>query len=71
MPGLPFKLGADARDLAAGEGDVGDGVELLRGSIDAAAAKDEIVGHGGIRATNEGRVKPSPDLLEGKYGRNI
>jgi hypothetical protein len=35
----------DLRDLAGGEGDVGDAVEVLRRVDDAPALEDEIVGH--------------------------
>ena len=48
--GAAFEAWADAGDLAAGKGDVGDGIELLRGVDHPAAAQDEIVGHEGLRA---------------------
>src|SRR5262245_24295207 len=38
---------SDARDLALREGDIGDGVELLRRVDHAAAPKDEVVSHSG------------------------
>ena len=36
---------ADLRDLAGGEGDIGDPVEILRRVDDAPALEDEVVGH--------------------------
>ena len=41
-----FEALADCRHLSAGEGDVGDAVEILRGVDDATVAEDEIESHG-------------------------
>ena len=38
-------LGADRRDLASGEGHIGDAIETLRGIDDATALQDQIIGH--------------------------
>jgi hypothetical protein len=46
--GVGAQSRANARHLAIREGDVGHGVELLRGIDHAAAAQDEIVTHGRV-----------------------
>src|ERR1700722_1376830 len=43
-----FESLADCRHLSAGEGDVGDPVEILRGVNDPTVAEDEIESHGSV-----------------------
>ena len=57
--GVGAQRGPDARDLAAGESDVGHRVELLRRIDHAAAAQDEIIGH---RRILRARAARSPSV---------
>jgi hypothetical protein len=43
--GVGGKVGRYARDFAAGERDVGHGIELLRGINDTRSSQNEIIGH--------------------------
>jgi hypothetical protein len=42
---IGLQVRPDPGDLARREGDVGHGIELLRGIDHASAAQDEVVGH--------------------------
>jgi hypothetical protein len=43
--GVGGEIGRDPGDLAAGERDVGHGIELLRGIDDTRPSQDEVIGH--------------------------
>ena len=58
-PGAALQLGADLGDLAAREGHVAHGIELLRGIDHASSPQDEIVGHGSPRCSLEACPLPS------------
>ena len=44
--GIGLQVGADAGDLALREGDIGHGIEPLRGIDQTRFSQDEVVGHG-------------------------